>query len=183
MNTRIKYALIPAGAYAGAPAIWLSPNGSGEATYDEILSRINRTFTTMNIHIRIVVFDTREFSFPEADLGDVTRIIDELISDEVMIIHYVSGYERPSYIRMGGIVKAFISDDDWLGFPTNELYWMPSDSEAEEPDLAEHRNVVRYVVLGKRFGVRAGMNFLTRCEKAWAVVNPPKREVEIIIDE
>lgn len=180
MRVRITYGIIPAGTYAGMPALWLSPGKKNSMGFSELKSTIVTLFTDMNMHFKAVVFDVREGPFSSEDLGEVTQLLDWVVGN-AMAVHYLSGYERPPYVRIGGVVKTFIRDDEWMGYPTHELYWVPEDGGSAEPELEGFEATPKYVVLGKKLGARFGMDFLSRCKKAWGIVNPPKRDVEVVL--
>lgn len=180
MQVKLKYAVIPAGGYSGMPALWLSPSGRHDMGFSETRSVLINAFTDMNIRFKALVFDVREGPFPEDDLGEITQLLDWAM-DNAAPLHYLNGKQRPSYVRMGGMVKTFIESDDWLRYPTHELYWRPPSADAPEPELAEYEAVPKYVVLGGKLGPRFGMDFLAECKKPWGIVNPPKREVEVVL--
>lgn len=180
MRVRIIYAVIPAGAYAGMPALWLTPGKRNDMGFSELKSTIVTLLTDMNLKFKAVVFDVRNDSFPTEDLGEVTQLLDWTVGNAIAV-HYLNGYERPPYVRIGGVVKTFIEDDEWLGFPTNELYWTPGGADAPEPELEGYEGTPKYVVLGKKLGARFGMDFLSKCKKAWGIVNPPRKDVEVVL--
>lgn len=181
MQIRMRYALIPAGAYGGMPALWIAP-GSTQMPIEGMKAELEKAFTTMNMYAKIVVFDVREQSFPEEEIGEVTKLLDWAL-DEALPVHFINAKEWPSYVRMGGVIKSYVYGNGWLPVRVHELYWVPTESDPEEPELDGYEKVVKYVVLNGKFGVRSALQFLYRCEKTWGIVNPPKREVEIVIYE
>jgi hypothetical protein len=179
MKMKMKYAFVPAGAYAGLPAVWITPGGSTETNIADAIETVTQILDTMNMHTRLIVFDAREEDFPEDDMASLIRLIDWALNTS-KVIHYLSGASRPPYTRMGGTTKVFIEDDDWLRYPCNELYWRPSSKEATEPALEGFEAIPKYLVPDK-LSLRWAIEFIGDCEKTWALAQRPKKEVEIAL--
>lgn len=179
MKIKMRYALIPSGGYAGMPALWISP-GSTDYSVPQIKGLLNETFGKMNMYARLVAFDTRFQQWPEEAIGEVTKLLDWAL-DEAVPVHFINARYWPSYVRMGGLIKSYIYGDGWTPAPVHEIYWVPDNEQSEEPELDGFEKTMKFVVLSKNFGVRAALQFLYHCEKPWGIVNPPKREVEIVL--
>lgn len=181
MRVKTVYMYIHAGALSGMPAIRLSPDGKSEQSLVEVMQLLREEQSSMNIKMPILCFDSRDVSVPEEELGSWVKLLDWALTNGFYVVHYIKGTERPSYVRMGGIIKTFITDDEWLKFPTNEVHWLPQSKEAAEPEGVEGAN--RYVHLTKAIDQRWLIDFAMSCEKAWAIVMPPKKTIEVILHE
>jgi hypothetical protein len=145
------------------------------------MQAIREAESSMNIKNGMLVFDVRKTSPLEQELGQWVELLDWALTNNMLVMHYINGDVRPSYVRMGGIIKTFTAQSQWLGFPTNELHWMPQSTKDEPPQPAE--NAAHYVHLTKAVDHRWVLDFIMTCETPWALVMLPKKQVEVILSE
>lgn len=166
----------------GMPAVYIKPaeNKEGkEYSFSELHAELNDTFEALNIQFKYIVIDTLTSEFGEDELGELVQFIDWAITNGIHIAYNVDGAIRPSYLRMGGFVRAFIADDTWLGYPVNEIFWEPHNTETEEPTLSEHANIPRFIVVSEQFTLKDAVTFLLqKAVKTWVLNIPVKQNIK-----
>lgn len=179
MKLKMSYTFIESGAFDGFPAIFLSLTEGKDTSLEQAIMLIRDSMKQMNIKSQVVVLDSRKGVPNDEAMSEVIKLIDYLLTNGYYLVHYISGKERPSYVRMGGLVKTFITDVDWMGFETNELHWTPQSKDATEPQAPPP--AARFIHLNKKVNMRYLMDFILECEGVWIAALPPRENVEVIL--
>lgn len=183
MKVRITYTVEQYGSMQGMPCLEFAPGGKNKYTFEELHDVVISTMSYYNMRFKYIVINTLDSSFPDRELGDVVQFIDWAFINGIHIAHNVGGIEKPSYLRMGGLVRVFISNDQWLKFPANEIFWEPEDpTDLREPALAEYEGIPRFLVVSKDLSLQTAMEFITQeAQKTWVLSLPPKQNVRVVI--
>lgn len=182
MLARMLYTTEEYGSMRGMPAIYIE-GGENDYTYPILCSRIEDAVERWNMKFPYVVLDLREIYFmSEHDVGEATKFVDWLLLSQISVAYNVNGNDRPSFLRMGGFIRVFIEDDDWLHYPVNELFWTPNDDPATEPDLKGYDRVPKFLNVSKEFPLKDALSFVTgRAEKVWILNIPVKQNIRMEI--
>lgn len=116
------------------------------------------------------------------DPAEVMELASSL-ADSFEVTAEVGGYAKPGWLAMSRRIRVLVSDDPWLMFRADEIFYAPENSEEMHTPNVGPANVqaLRYVLVGKGANGEKVLNCLRESAIPWMVLARPLWSLEVRI--
>lgn len=171
MKAELKYALIPIGIYQGFPSITVRP-GTEDCNLTQLIVDIITVTDDFNIKTKVVVFDSRNKQFDNADIAELLSLIDTMKRKGYMVMFMINGEFWPSYVQVGGYIIAECKEVRALHDAVNEFHLKGYDG-LPQADGDEELNATYKYVHGHGVVKREDcLRFLLQTKTFWGLAAP-----------